>query len=46
VEYTLTPLGRRLLPIIAQMVKFGKQFLVRSKRSTMEPGMKAAPIAN
>jgi DNA-binding HxlR family transcriptional regulator len=28
VEYTLTPVGTRLLPIIAQMVKFGKQYLV------------------
>jgi DNA-binding HxlR family transcriptional regulator len=30
VEYTLTPVGTRLLPIIAQMIKFGKQYLVRS----------------
>jgi len=30
VEYTLTPVGRRLLPIIAQMIKFGKQYLVRN----------------
>jgi DNA-binding HxlR family transcriptional regulator len=29
VEYSLTPVGARLLPIIAQMIKFGKQFLVR-----------------
>jgi DNA-binding HxlR family transcriptional regulator len=28
VEYTLTPVGQRLLPIIAQMVEFGKQYLV------------------
>lgn len=28
VEYTLTPVGRRLLPIIAQMVAFGRQYLV------------------
>jgi DNA-binding HxlR family transcriptional regulator len=28
VEYTLTPIGQRLLPIIAQMVEFGKQYLV------------------
>jgi DNA-binding HxlR family transcriptional regulator len=28
VEYTLTPVGRRLLPIIAQMVEFGRQYLV------------------
>lgn len=29
VEYKLTPVGRRLLPIIAQIIKFGKQHLVR-----------------
>jgi DNA-binding HxlR family transcriptional regulator len=34
VEYTLTPVGKRLLPIIAQMVKFGKQYLVRSAVSS------------
>lgn len=28
VEYTLTPVGQRLLPIIAQMVEFSKQYLV------------------
>ena len=28
VEYTLTPVGQRLLPIIAQMVEFGRQYLV------------------
>jgi len=27
VEYTLTPVGQRLLPIIAQMVEFSKQYL-------------------
>jgi DNA-binding HxlR family transcriptional regulator len=30
VEYSLTPVGAHLLPIIAQMIKFGKQYLVRS----------------
>ena len=29
VEYTLTPVGQRLLPIIAQMVEFSRQYLVR-----------------
>jgi DNA-binding HxlR family transcriptional regulator len=28
VEYTLTPVGARLLPIIAEMIKFGKRHLV------------------
>ena len=28
VEYTLTPVGQRLLPIIAQMVEFSRQYLV------------------
>src|SRR6266498_4813357 len=28
VEYTLTPVGQRLLPIIAQMMEFGWQYLV------------------
>jgi DNA-binding HxlR family transcriptional regulator len=28
VEYALTPVGRRLLPIIAQMITFGKRHLV------------------
>jgi DNA-binding HxlR family transcriptional regulator len=29
VEYTLTPVGARLLPIIAEMITFGKRHLVR-----------------
>ena len=29
VEYTLTAVGKRLLPIIAQMITFGKRHLVR-----------------
>jgi len=29
VEYTLTPLGQSLLPIIAQMVEWGTQYLLR-----------------
>src|SRR5438874_6899847 len=28
VEYSLTPVGQRILPIIAQMVEFGRQYLV------------------
>src|SRR6476660_3479636 len=28
VEYTLTPVGQRLLPIIAQMAEFGREYLV------------------
>jgi DNA-binding HxlR family transcriptional regulator len=29
VEYTLTPVGRSLLPIIAQMAEWGTQYLLR-----------------
>ena len=29
VEYTLTPLGRSLLPIVEPMVEWGRQYLVR-----------------
>lgn len=31
VEYTLTPVGLGLLPIIAQMIAFGKQHLVNAE---------------
>ena len=30
VEYNLTPVGQTLLPIIAQMMEFGRQYLVRA----------------
>ena len=33
VEYTLTPVGRRLLPIVAQIIEFGKQHLLRRRAS-------------
>jgi DNA-binding HxlR family transcriptional regulator len=29
VEYTLTPVGQKLVPIIAQMIAFGRQHLLR-----------------
>ena len=34
VEYTLTRVGAQLLPIIVQMIRFGKQHLVRSAVSS------------
>jgi DNA-binding HxlR family transcriptional regulator len=42
VEYNLTPVGRRLLPIIAQMIKFGKQYLV-GRFPASRPGQALRP---
>jgi DNA-binding HxlR family transcriptional regulator len=36
VEYTLTPVGRSLLPIIAQMAEWGTQYLLRDPVLSMD----------
>lgn len=36
VEYTLTPVGESLLPIIAQMAEWGTQFLLRDPVLSMD----------
>jgi DNA-binding HxlR family transcriptional regulator len=47
VEYTLTPVGRRLLPIIAQMIEFGRQHLVGdADRATNAKHNNIAPLAD
>lgn len=34
VEYALTPVGKELLPLVSQVIKFGKRHLVRRAAAT------------